>query len=218
MPRRSSLAKEMGLQRRIADAQQSIADHRAAHELYLTTTQARIDTFSHITRLLEECRALNLPIEPQATIPAQEEKMEVDEPAFAPRPTSPSGGTRLNAAALPFAPVSSQEPNVRASTPPLTPMRPPASGHALPSRPHASSSTTANRSLSSTTRVVSSSLPSRPSALRSVTGPAATGSLEEGELGGEEEGEVAEEKGKGSKRSAGPGESLREERNLRSRS
>ena len=148
---------------------------------------------------------MKLPIEPQATLP-MEEKMLVDEPL----PTSSSEVSRLSAAALPFAPA--QPSKTRASTPPALTIKPPTSGHALPTRPTRSSTnalgTISNGSLPRVPavglRTPSSSLPNRPSTLRSVTGPAAVlVSLEEGELGGEEEGEVAEEREKNLKRSAG---------------
>jgi len=196
--------------------QHSLADHRASHELYLDTTQARIDTFAQISRLVEECRGLKLPLEPQGTLPVEEEKMEVDEPSPASASPGSSPISKLSAVALPFAPTAAPE-KARASTPPatITTMKPPPTGHGLPSKPSRPSTPTTPAAPrgASATRVVSSSLPSRPSALRSVTGPAATGSLEEGELGGEEEGEVSEERGL--KRTAGAGD--REGRVTRSR-
>ncbi|CAD6589474.1 MAG: hypothetical protein TREMPRED_005373, partial [Tremellales sp. Tagirdzhanova-0007] len=121
-------ANRAELDERIAESQESLTNHRASHDLYLATIQSRIDTFSQITRLVEECRAMKLPIEPQATLP-MEEKMLVDEPL----PTSSSEVSRLSAAALPFAPA--QPSKTRASTPPALTIKPPTSGHALPTRP-----------------------------------------------------------------------------------
>ncbi|ORX39346.1 hypothetical protein BD324DRAFT_326629 [Kockovaella imperatae] len=192
------------LDEQISSLQQSLADHKASHELYTQTVQARVDLFSQITALVDEVRNTKLPIDPQASleeVPPEEEGMDVDDSSTAAAAAAASSSSaRLNASALPFQPTKSSTsatsaPSTRNTSPVPTgsSMKPPPASHGLPTRPSRSAGTT---SLSASNHKI----PSRPSTLRSVTTPVA-GSLEEGELGAEEEGEVNED-ARGSKRSA----------------
>lgn len=192
--------------RRIATLQQTLEEHKAALKLYQETAEGRVQIFNQITDLLKNCRELKLPIDPNATIPVEDEseKIDVDEKA----PTNAAGssatvstsasssnaGPKLSSMALPFQPqprahTSTNPPRgakSRSSTPPASaslPARPPAGPSSSTSRPTAPRGT--------------ANLPSRPSQLRSST--MGGGSLEEGEVGGNEDGEVKE---RGTKRAA----------------
>ena len=171
--------------RQIANLEQSITEHRASHAAYLQTAQSRIDTFSAISKLVEDVRAAKLPVDntqaddepqPQTITP-----MEIDEPVVIPK---------LSAQALPFQPKPAPQ-----AKPAHLPARPTPTAPASANLPKLPSSGTLAPPPS---RVSSSTLPSRPSALRSSTVPGvARGrtSLEEGEVSGEEDGEVAESGG-----------------------
>ncbi|WVW79440.1 hypothetical protein I302_101409 [Kwoniella bestiolae CBS 10118] len=194
----------------------SLREHTESHSLYLSTTQMRYEKFNEIIKLIDECRNLKLPVEPTSSLPtitnpseeiADENRMDID-PSASSNPTSTS--SKLNLSALEFQPSSSTStstntnrqqstvsaPN-RSSAPPSGNgnLKPPSSGHMLPTRPNPSKPISGGVKL---TRQNSNSngLPSRPSNLRSSTTPAAlhtglgSGSLEDGEVG-PEEGEVA---------------------------
>ncbi|WRT69117.1 uncharacterized protein IL334_006101 [Kwoniella shivajii] len=210
------------LDEQISSLSTSLEDHQASHALYLQTTQARLDTFSQITRLIEECRSLKLPIDPSSSMEeVSVEKMEVDKPIEAINPNPNGSGSKLNLSALEFQPtptISTIPPPFsgpttnksaqgnRSSAPPQSSqntLKPPSSGHLLPSRPNANRSPSGSAPNSSPSpnsasvppiRQGSTGLPNRPSALRSSTTPAlhGTGSLEDGEVG-PEEGEVTPE-------------------------
>ncbi|RXK39003.1 hypothetical protein M231_03733 [Tremella mesenterica] len=178
---------------RISDVQKQVEDHRASHTIYLQTTQSRIETFSRIISLVEECRSLKLPIEPPVLITEESEPMEIDEPPPVPSTTTAASSSqaRLSGAALPFQPVSlpaiPPAPTTNGSSNGGT-MKPPPISHGLPTRPKVTTSTSTPR----VTRVVSNSLPSKPSGLRSMSQTSGVG-LEEGEVE-HEDGEVAEDK------------------------
>jgi len=185
--------------------QQTLEEHKAALKLYQETAEGRVQIFNQITDLLKDCRELKLPIDPNATIPIEEEseKMEIDEKASttaagssATMTSSTSSNTntgpKLSSMALPFQPQprTNSSTNIprgaksRSNTPPASaslPARPPAG----PSSSRAGQPARGN-----------ANLPSRPSQLRSST--MGGGSLEEGEVGGED-GEVQE---RGTKRAA----------------
>ncbi|KAK8843919.1 hypothetical protein IAR55_006711 [Kwoniella newhampshirensis] len=191
------------LDEQILALESSLEDHRTSHSLYLQTTQSRLDTFSQITRLIEDCRGMKLPVDPSNSVPAGTsggEEMDVDPPVAA-------APTKLSAAAQPFQPVTTTTTTTptsapRSSTPTIShPLPNPVTssstlkaptGHGLPSRPGSA----IRPPPSGPSRTSSHTLPNRPSSLRSSTTPAAThgGSLEDGEVG-PEEGEVAEERG-----------------------
>ncbi|WVR09019.1 hypothetical protein IAU60_006079 [Kwoniella sp. DSM 27419] len=193
------------LDEQISTLETSLDDHRTSHALYLQTTQARLDTFGQITKLIDDCRALKLPLDPASSL--EEEKMDVDPTVVAAAADSVKA-TKLSAAAPVFQPTSSAVPAVtpnaassssgRASAPPsqASSLKVPMSGHGLPSRPSNSRSPSGG---SKPTRQ-NSALPNRPSNLRSSTTPGGLqgGSLEDGEVG-PEEGEVADESRKRSR-------------------
>ncbi|WWD21251.1 hypothetical protein CI109_105735 [Kwoniella shandongensis] len=204
------------LDEQIQSLESSLEEHRASHGLYLQTTQSRLDTFTQITKLIEECRGLKLPVDSTNPIPsgsAGGEEMEVDSPAIT---------TKLSAAAPPFQPtavasVPASGPSVtsRSSTPVASSsstLKVPASGHGLPSRP-ARGSAAAAAPPSGPSRTGSHTLPNRPSNLRASTTPAQVshGSLEDGEVG-PEEGEVADERGNKRAREEGSGTATRSTR------
>ncbi|WWC73040.1 uncharacterized protein I206_107005 [Kwoniella pini CBS 10737] len=216
---RGQTRKELDLQ--ISNVQESLEDHKSSHTLYLQTTQARLDKFNQITKLIEECRSLKLPIEPSSSIeelPIEEIKMDVDPSSSSP---ASGAGSKLNLSALEFqpsgpptitttAPIASASNSASASTttsaksaPSRTSnntntLKPPSTGHLLPSRPSQRNTVSANTTTTTSSAPKLSrqnsnpALPSRPSALRSSTTPAVLhgGSLEDGEVG-PEEGEVA---------------------------
>ncbi|WWC63971.1 uncharacterized protein I303_106577 [Kwoniella dejecticola CBS 10117] len=231
----------------ISNLQSSLEDHKASHALCLQTTQARLDKFNQITDLIDECRSLKLPIEPASSIedlPTDDQKMDVDistasSPAIA-------GSSKLNLSALEFQPSvapsvittapsttksapsrsSSAQPissntNTSANTNTNT-LKPPSSGHLLPSRPAQRSSsggstnTSTNGAPKLTRQGSNPGLPARPSALRSSPTPATLhgGSLEDGEVG-PEEGEVASPNEESKKRARGNDSAA--SRNTRSR-
>ncbi|RSH94997.1 hypothetical protein EHS25_000082 [Saitozyma podzolica] len=214
------------LDEQIALLQQELSAQASSHAIFVQTAQDRAALFSRIGPIASEVIALRLPES------ANEEKMDVDESSPPPLPSSSKlsaaampfqpgskgsssrGGTpapNLNSAAIPAAsgpasashrPSSSSDSSrtgTSATTKYVLPAR--------PSRPNAGGSSSAtsvppSRSASGRTQGMSS-LPARPSALRSSTTPAAAAAggrkgqggpgLEEGEVGGDEEdGEVAE--------------------------
>jgi len=177
------------------------------------------------------------PIEPETLVeekPAPRTASRTDTAPSAPGSSSSGGNntggsSRLNVIALPFQPSgpsgssqstsgrhhgSSSNPTSRSSTPaPSAPGKNDrnSSRSGLPQRPGGGQSNNQNSRGASSNMRGGSSLPSRPSALRSVTtpGPAGGGSLEEGEVGDAgEEGEVKDRGGqfKGTKRPSPAGE------------
>lgn len=200
--------------RRIAVLQQSLEEHKAALKVYQETAQGRVDIFNQITELVKNCRDLQLPVDPNATVPIEEEaeKMEVDEKAAGTSAAGNSGaatstttGTRLSSMSLPFQPSAGNSSSASSSKPKPKSRGPtPPASAALPARPPKGPST--SRLPSAPPRGPGSSLPARPSSLRSsTTGPGGSkgGSLEEGELGGDEDGEVRE-RDRGTKRALEP--------------
>ncbi|CAK9779953.1 hypothetical protein CC85DRAFT_304273 [Cutaneotrichosporon oleaginosum] len=158
------------LEAEIAALEASIVEHRARFDNILDIAQKRVETFTRIGGLVDECRALKMPVYDD----------EVPEPVI-----ELAAEPKLSATALPFQPRSGSAPASRAATPaprapvPTTPgARSPAPtlGHGLPARP-------ASRAASR--YPARAALPQRPSGLRTVTG------LEDGEVG-EEDGEVKE--------------------------
>ncbi|WVQ63828.1 uncharacterized protein L199_001983 [Kwoniella botswanensis] len=189
----------------------SLKEHTESHSTYLSTTQLRFEKFNEIIKLIDECRNLKLPSEPTSTSMAiteegqdKDNRMDIDPSSTS---ASSSSTSRLNLSALEFQPTSrsaSTSATNRSSAPPSgnttttnnnnNSLKPPSSGHMLPSKPNSNS--TSNKPLSGgvkLSRQNSNGLPSRPSNLRSSTTPAAlhtgSGSLEDGEVG-PEEGEV----------------------------
>ncbi|GMK57139.1 hypothetical protein CspeluHIS016_0309790 [Cutaneotrichosporon spelunceum] len=159
------------LQAEIVALEASIVEHRARFGTVLDIAQHRVETFTRIGGLVEECRALKMPVfDDEAPDAATESTPE----------------PKLSATALPFQPRASgasttptRAASPSARTPAATPgARPSASahGHGLPARP---------ASRSSSRYPARAVLPQRPSGLRTVTG------LEDGEVG-EEDGEVKE--------------------------
>jgi hypothetical protein len=151
----------------IAALEASIVEHRARFDAVLGVAQKRVETFTRIGGLVDECRALKMPVYGD----------EAAEPAPEPTPEP-----KLNAIALPFQPRGGSAPATRAASPaartpaPTPGARSPAASHGLPARPS---------SRSSSRYPARAALPQRPSGLRTVTG------LEDGEVG-EEDGEVKE--------------------------
>ncbi|WWC98050.1 hypothetical protein V866_004940 [Kwoniella sp. B9012] len=189
----------------------SLKEHTESHSTYLSITQLRFEKFNEIIKLIDECRNLKLPSEPSSTsiaiaeeIQDNDNKMDIDPSSIS---TSTSSTSKLNLSALEFQPTSrsaSTSATNRSSAPPSgntttnnnnnNSLKPPSSGHILPSKPNSNS--ISNKPLSGgvkLSRQSSNGLPSRPSNLRSSTTPAAlhigSGSLEDGEVG-PEEGEV----------------------------
>jgi hypothetical protein len=229
--------------RQISTLKESIEQHKATHELYVSTAQDRAQRFKDIIALVAEVKDIKLP---DTTVSDDTDRdidaMDVDQPGGG------EGGAatnaRLNASALTFQPVkstgsarpsssnhadgTSSQPVTRASTPaPSAPSNAANTGtgagrHGLPARPARAASSKGPLSSTNTApqgRPNSSghSVPSRPSNLRTVTGGprggGSGGSLEEGEVGGDEEGEVNERRG-ASKR-GGEERSTRSTRNQR---
>ena len=178
---------ELGAERRqIAAVEQSLAEHRESHVQYLQTAQSRVNIFSQITKLVDDARNTKLPVDSQN--PTNEA-----EPDPTPMELDEVSAPRLSAQALPFQPTTSMRPPSTLPARPARPSGPAADGLAkLPTAP--------SRTVSSNlppapppSRSTSSSLPNRPSALKSSTTPGrGKHSLEEGEVSGEEDGEVAE--------------------------
>ncbi|WWD06827.1 hypothetical protein V865_004923 [Kwoniella europaea PYCC6329] len=191
----------------------SLKEHTESHSTYLSITQLRFEKFNEIIKLIDECRNLKLPSEPSSTsiaiteeIQDNDNKMDIDPSSTS---TSTSSASKLNLSALEFQPTSrsaSTSAANRSSAPPSgnnnnnnnNSLKPPSSGHMLPSKPN--SNPNSNKPLSGGVKLSrqnsnsnSNGLPSRPSNLRSSTTPAAlhtgSGSLEDGEVG-PEEGEV----------------------------
>ena len=193
--------------RRISTLQQTLEEHKAALKLYQETAEGRVQIFNQITDLLKDCRELKLPIDPNATIPVEDEseKIDIDDKAVvggssatvastAMSNSTSAAGPKLSSMALPFQP----QPRTNTSTNPPRGAKsrsstPPASA-SLPARPPAGPSSSTSRAAPTRGKA---NLPSRPSQLRSST--MGGGSLEEGEVGGDEDGEVKE---RGTKRAA----------------
>lgn len=191
--------------RQIASLRGEIANHAASHTLYTKAVQDRIEAFSRITPIIDEVKGISLPIEPTASL--EDDKMEVD--GASPQEAAASAPLRLSAQALPFQPAPPSSPASKATEAQSQRAAPaqsssqankaPPTSAGLPARPSRAASSgpgsTALARSSSSSRP--STLPARPSGLRSSTLPAGKGSLEEGELGGEEEGEVSEPRTRG---------------------
>ncbi|KAI9637001.1 uncharacterized protein MKK02DRAFT_45711 [Dioszegia hungarica] len=188
------------LKEQIVTLQAQIEAHRTSHATYLDIVQRRIDAFSSITPIVDEVKAMELPVE--TSTDTTDEPMDVDDPMPAsrePEPAAPaSDSARLSGSALPFQPSSSASSSrSNAATPPSAPSARSAS-HALPTRPSRKSpviptAPSAVRGVAASgNRAASASLPQRPSGLRSSTTPGRNG-LEEGEVEGEE-GEVDDRK------------------------
>ncbi|WOO81448.1 uncharacterized protein LOC62_03G004971 [Vanrija pseudolonga] len=168
------------LEAQIDEIKASLAEHRALYEQVLAVAQARADTFTRITALVEECRALK----PAPEALAVDGEMDVDDAPEASGKAAP----RLSATTLPFQPSAASGSSSRPASKSPAP-------HPLPTRPGRTAAAYNARSSSGP-----ASLPQRPSSLRNVTG-----SLEEGELGDDgEDGEVKEAGGAGGKRKAAP--------------
>lgn len=147
-----------------------------------TKTDAERDTSGNGGRL----NVTALPFQPQSssssrTTPANGSLSSPVSRAGTPGPSVPSPNTQGSSTSAAVQGAGSG--SISATTP--------SGRHALPSRPSRQATSTSS---TSRTNVATASLPSRPSNLRSVTTPKSGlgGSLEEGEVGGEEEGEVNE--------------------------
>ncbi|WVQ93169.1 hypothetical protein IAU59_000233 [Kwoniella sp. CBS 9459] len=116
------------LDEQISNLQTSLEEHRSSHAIYLQTTQSRIDTFSQITRLIDECRSLKLPVDPNAIVSTlttttttggeDEGKMDVDPTVPIPVPGLASGSSsKLSASAVPFQPGLPGSASVPAPSP-----------------------------------------------------------------------------------------------------
>ncbi|OCF39405.1 hypothetical protein I317_06779 [Kwoniella heveanensis CBS 569] len=161
------------LDEQITNLQTSLEEHRSSHAVYLQTTQSRIDTFTQITRLIEECRSLKLPVDPNAAATPNtntntvedEGKMDLD-PSAAPAisVTASASSSRLSASAVPFQPGHSGSATGPAPAPAATTSSPgtSAGGGGRSSAPPSQAS-------SSKLKVPTSGhlLPSRPAANRS---------------------------------------------------
>ncbi|BEI84382.1 hypothetical protein CcaverHIS002_0409860 [Cutaneotrichosporon cavernicola] len=159
------------LQAEIEALEASIVEHREGFDAVLDVARRRVETFTRIGSLMEECRALKMP-------------QFDDEAPEAARESNPE--PKLKPTALPFqprvsganaAPTRAASPAVRNPAPAPGSRTPAAThGHGLPARP-------ASRSGQRyTTRPT---LPQRPGGSRTIPG------LEDGEVG-EEDGEVKE--------------------------
>ncbi|WWC91144.1 uncharacterized protein L201_006085 [Kwoniella dendrophila CBS 6074] len=98
------------LDEQISNLTESLKDHQNSHSLYIEISQSRLNTFNEITRLINECKSLKLPIEPTSTlddiIPQQQnqqnnEKMDIDPLITV---SSSSSSSKLNLSALEFQP------------------------------------------------------------------------------------------------------------------
>ncbi|WVF65490.1 hypothetical protein IAT40_000218 [Kwoniella sp. CBS 6097] len=178
------------LDEQISSLQSSLEEHRSSHAVYLQTTQSRIDTFSQITKLIEECRSLKLPIDPNAagttSLAAEDEgKMDVDPSVTAitlSASTSGSGAgagasSKLSASAVPFQPGHSTPAAGTATVHAPTPSASSSSAPAGAGAGGRSSAPPSQQSSSSKLKVPTSGhlLPSRPAANRS-SGSAGAGS------------------------------------------
>jgi hypothetical protein len=202
--------------RRIATLQQSLEEHKAALKLYQETAEGRVQIFNQISDLLKNCRELKLPIDPNATVPIEEEaeKIDVDEKAStttvgasstsmtstAMSKSTSNTASKLSSMSLPFQPQPQSKAHPHTAKPTTNPTNisrgaksrsstPPASA-SLPARPPSGPSTSSSSRAPAPPTRGNANLPSRPSQLRSST--MGGNSLEEGELGGDEEGQVAE--------------------------
>lgn len=148
----------------IAQLKSQIASHAATHARYLSTAQKRAELLSTIAPIMEQVRAMRLPIE---TVSAEEEAIAAETPDAGAgaaadggmdvdEPSTGSSRTQLSAAAAPFQPGSgsastgtasnapaSRSKNGRATSspqPPSGPMPPNqrAASYALPTRPSSS--------------------------------------------------------------------------------
>jgi hypothetical protein len=186
--------------------QQTLAEHKAALKVYQETAEGRVSIFNQITDLVKNCRDLKLPIDPNATLPIEDESEKTETEDGGQGSTATLNSTamststssvpnpKLSSMALPFqpsgssrgpassAPSLSRGAKSRSATPPASaalPARPPLGPSGSSSRVPSAPSSAPNRS---------ANLPSKPSQLRRSVGPG----LEEGELGGDEDGEVKE--------------------------
>ncbi|TYJ59054.1 hypothetical protein B9479_000043 [Cryptococcus floricola] len=169
----------------ISTVQTSLDEQRASHGIYAQAAQARADTFTQISKLVEECRGIKLPVDPTLAAVAVEKE---DPPTII---TSTPINVTSSAPSSSGPPASGAAPKLSANAPIF---HPPAKfsvpSHELPNRPSASPISSASNGRNSA-RPPSYSLPHRPSGMRTSSTPAGAGNGKRG--GGLEDGEVGEE-------------------------